>query len=197
MEWKPEVAAIYKDLFPQDEVVVGDAHKYLEEHFAEFDFIWTSPPCPSHSQLRKSLSVNVGAKPIFPDMKLYEEILFLQGYFKGKWVVENVISWYDPLIPPQQISRHYYWSNFLIIPKRLGKAQINITGGTNKQTDMEQIQQLERDLGYDLGKYNLPKNKWRLALRNCVEPEIGQQILECAITPIETQKSLFSVEKTT
>jgi DNA (cytosine-5)-methyltransferase 1 len=52
----------------------------------------------------------------FPDMKLYEEIIFLQNYFKGRWVVENVISYYEPLIQPQLIQRHYIWSN-KIFPK--------------------------------------------------------------------------------
>src|SRR3990167_11260507 len=134
VEHKPEIAKIYQDLYPNDNIVIGDAHKYLEEHFAKFDFIWASPPCPSHSILRKTLSIGNGAKPIFPDMKLYEEILFLQGYFKGKWCVENVVSWYEPLIDCTQIQRHFFWSNFLIVPKRLGKGKINITGGIHKQT---------------------------------------------------------------
>lgn len=32
-------------------------------------------------------------------MKLYEEILLLKHNFKGKYVVENVIPYYEPLIP--------------------------------------------------------------------------------------------------
>ncbi len=34
-------------------------------------------------------------------MGLYQEILFLKHYFKGGWVVENVIGYYKPLIIPQ------------------------------------------------------------------------------------------------
>ena len=45
----PEIAKIYQDFFPKDKVIVADAHQYLLEHFKEFDFIWSSPPCPSHS----------------------------------------------------------------------------------------------------------------------------------------------------
>ncbi|NOR84997.1 DNA cytosine methyltransferase, partial [archaeon] len=102
IELNPKIAKIYQDFFPNDIMIVADAHQYLLEHFEEFDFIWASPPCPSHSHIRKELGVEVrgNIKPIFPDMKLYEEILFLKGYFKGKWVVENVISWYEPLIKP-------------------------------------------------------------------------------------------------
>lgn len=52
VELRPEIANIYRDFFPNDHVVVGDAHEYLQEHFAEFDFIWSSPPCQTHSKLR-------------------------------------------------------------------------------------------------------------------------------------------------
>src|SRR3990167_7910890 len=117
-----EIAKIYQDFFPDDKVIVGDAHQYLLEHYNEFDFIWSSPPCPSHSRLRKVISMNSGAKAIYPDMKLYEEILFLEGYFEGKWVVENVIGWYNPLIKPYELEMHYFWSNF-VLPK------ITITDG--------------------------------------------------------------------
>ena len=48
----------------------------------------------------------------YPDMKLYEEILFLQHFFKGKWVVENVVPYYKPLIEPIVNGRHAYWANF-------------------------------------------------------------------------------------
>ncbi|HEC40865.1 MAG TPA: DNA cytosine methyltransferase, partial [bacterium] len=50
IEIDPKIAAIYQDLFPNDKVIIADAHQYLLEHFKEFDFIWSSPPCPSHSR---------------------------------------------------------------------------------------------------------------------------------------------------
>lgn len=114
VEYDPQIAKIYQDFFPNDKVVVGDAHQYLLDHCSEFDFIWASPPCPSHSRVRKATEHQ--NKPIYPDMKLYEEILFLQGYFKGKWCVENVISWYKPLIAPHEFAKHYWWTNFSILP---------------------------------------------------------------------------------
>lgn len=176
VEYKPEIAAIYKDFFPNDEVIIGDAHKYLEEHYAEFDFIWSSPPCPSHSRVRKATEHQ--NKPIFPDMKLYEEILFLQGYFKGKYCVENVMAWYDPLIQPQEFSKHWFWANFLIRPIAIDSR--NHDGN---------VASLQETKGFDLSKYKgIDKNK---ALRNCVEPETGKRILECMIDPIKLQKDLF------
>ena len=168
VEYDPRVAAVYKDLFPLDHVVVADAHDYLLEHFAEFDFIWSSPPCPSHSKLRKHMSVGVmGSAPIYPDMKLYEEILLLRHYFKGKWVVENVMPYYDYLIEPTiELGRHPYWTNFEIAPKKFSSDGIIKNGVT---------QTLELKYGYDLTEYSLPDK--RKALRNAVNPEMGLYIL--------------------
>lgn len=183
IEYKPEIAKIYQDFFPNDNVIVADAHQYLLECFSEFDFIWSSPPCPTHSNLRKGISMQAGAKAVFPDMKLYEEILFLQGYFQGKYCVENVVSWYDPLIPPMTLSRHYYWANFVISNKYSESAKIHLTNSTNNnsENDEEQVARLEKELGYDLSNFGISRSKKRLLLRNCVEPEIGKHILNCAI----------------
>ena len=171
VEFDPRVAAVYADLFPNDTVVVGDAHQYLLEHFEEFDFIWSSPPCPSHSRLRKGLSMATGSKAIYPDMKLYEEILLLQGYFKGKWVVENVVPYYEYLIQPTLLlGRHPYWMNFDVEAKEFTSDGIIKNGVT---------QTLEAKYGYDLSNYNLPDK--RKALRNAVNPEMGLHILRHAV----------------
>lgn len=170
----PEIAKIYQDFFPKDKIIIADAHQYLLDHYKEFDFIWSSPPCPSHSMFRKNFSMNVGAKPLFPDMKLYEEILFLKHYFEGKWVVENVKSFYEPLVPPQILQRHYFWTNFYIEDKTIPKDTINLTGGRNED-EKEQVARLQEKLGFNLEKY--PGNK-RLLLRNCVAPFLGLHILK-------------------
>lgn len=186
VEWKKDIAKVYTDNFPNDIMIIGDAHEYLLEHFAEFDFIWSSPPCPSHSMFRKNFSVNVGAKPLFPDMKLYEEILFLKHYFKGKWCVENVKSFYKSLVIPQILQRHYFWTNFYIEEKTIPKDTINLTGGRNED-EKEQVDRLEEKIGIDLKKYKGNKQLW---LRNCVAPELGKHIL------LESQKepnSLFKI----
>ena len=191
VEYKPEIAKIYQDFFPNDKVIIADAHQYLLEHFKEFDFIWSSPPCPSHSKLRKQLSMASGAKAIYPDMKLYEEVLLLQGYFTGNWVVENVISWYDPLIKPQLLQRHYFWSNKQLQSKEFGKVKhfkkdkIRITGGQN-DPEWVAINHLQESLGINLD--HLKTCNKRLLLRNCVNPELGLHILNEAL---REQKSLF------
>lgn len=107
-----DIANVYKQNFPNDIVIVGDAHQYLLDHCHEFDFIWTSPPCQTHSRMMKATRHK---KNRYTDMSLYQEILFLQHFYKGKWVVENVKPYYEPLIKPKAvIGRHYFWANFEI-----------------------------------------------------------------------------------
>ena len=169
VEFDTRVAIVYSDLFPNDKVVIADAHDYLLNHYSEFDFIWSSPPCPSHSQMRKNMSVGImGAKPLFPDMKLYEEIIFLQHYFKGYWVVENVKPYYEFLIQPSfTLGRHPYWSNFMVEAKHYEADGIKAVGAASK---------IAERFGYDLNNYNLPDK--RKALRNAVNPEMGLHILK-------------------
>ena len=171
VEFDPKVAAVYQDIFPNDKVLIGDAHRYLLDHFDEYDFIWSSPPCPSHSQMRKHMSVGVmGSKPLYPDMRLYEEILLLQHYFKGKWVVENVRPYYEYLITPTFVlGRHPYWANFTVEPKQYESDGITHVGAAQK---------IAERFGYDLEGYDLPDK--RKALRNAVNPEMGLYILQHA-----------------
>ena len=170
VENNPQIAQIYKDFFPDDEVIIADAHQYLLEHFKEFDFIWSSPPCPSHSKIRLTLGVGTGQnEAIYPDMKLYEEILLLKHYFKGEWVVENVVSYYTPLIKPYEVERHYFWSSFVITKKDFDTL-------FRLRTDNNKTKQ--EALGFDVSKYKeVDKTK---ILRNCVAPEVGLFIFNLA-----------------
>ena len=165
VELNPDIAAIYKDFYPDDKIVIGDAHNYLLENYNEYDFIWSSPPCQTHSQIRYNLGFkNRGTKAVYPDMKLYEEILFLQWYFKGNYVVENTRGFYDPLIPPRFIGSHYFWSNFYV-------EDIKTENRNHRDGTVESLQQRKQ---IDLSGYDI-KNK-RQILRNCVEPELGLHI---------------------
>ncbi len=159
------IADIYKVLYPKDTVIVADAHKYLLEHYNEFNFVWSSPPCPSHSRLSTGL---VGWGIVrYPDMKLYEEIIFLQTFYKGNWVVENVIPYYTPLIQPvAELDRHLFWSN-RHIPK--GKTGRNFTGEISNATK----QQLETSHGITLP---LGTKNSRKLLRNAVDPLLGLHV---------------------
>ena len=176
VELDGDIAEVYQKLYPGDKVVAGDAHKYLEEHFAEFDFIWSTPPCPSHGQYRHNVGViGKGFSPIMPDMKLYGEIVFLKTYFKGKWVVENVKPYYEPLIKPTfELHRHEFWANFIAPDKSFAPAKIR---SKNKISDFD---------GYEVVVASKIKNK-RQVLRNCVTPELGKHILDSVIGTIPAQ----------
>ena len=112
VELDPEIAKLYQERFPQDKVVVADAHQYLLDHYKEFDFIWSSPPCPTHSTFQ--ITMKTKRKMKYPDLKLYEEILFLKHFYNGKYCVENVMPFYEPLIAAKKRGRHLFWTNFNI-----------------------------------------------------------------------------------
>ena len=170
VEISPEIAEIYQDFYPKDKVIVGDAHKYLIEHYKEFGFIWSSPPCPSHSRARYWGSFGKNKTKIYPDMTLYQEIIFLKHYCKTKWVVENVKPYYEPLVSAQMCGRHLFWSNFKIIKKDF----------PTRFTPNQSFGSLQKAYGVDLSKYNLPFGRDnRVVVRNMVEPELGLHIFEC------------------
>lgn len=170
VEYDKNIASIYSDLFPNDNVIVADAHEYLLNHYKEYDLIWSSPPCQTHSSFRYNINVRYrGTPPKYPDMTLYEEIVFLQYHAidKTKWVIENVKPYYKPLIEPTNIlQRHLFWSNFKLPDKEFAKDNIRSA----------QIPDLQLKHGYDLSKYKI-SNK-RQILRNCVSPELGKYVLE-------------------
>ncbi len=177
VELDPELAKLYQERFPNDIVIVADAHQYLLDHFSEFDFIWSSPPCPTHSKIKLSQSFGGNHNPAYPDMKLYQEIIFLKHYFKGKYCVENVISYYNPLIQPQKRGRHYYWANF-ILPNDLGeRKEFNGLIGGEKLGGTKLLCKLH---DYDFYKYKGPQRTDKIA-RNLVDYEAGKTILERAL----------------
>ena len=171
VELDPELARLYQERFPNDEVIVADAHQYLLDHYKEFDFIWSSPPCPTHSRLVQSNKNKIKMK--YPDMKLYEEILLLKHLYNGKYVVENVIPYYEPLIPSQKRHRHLYWTNFNL-PNKLTNREARISTGTNE------VKKLCVFHDYDFYKYkgSQPINKMA---RNLVDYEAGKTIFETAL----------------
>ena len=171
VELDPEAARLYKERFPNDIIIIEDAHKYLLEHFENFDFIWSSPPCPTHSKLNFSFQGRFKLK--YPDMKLYEEIIFLNTFFKGKFCVENVAGYYEPLIKPQVSGRHYFWANFKI-PLLNFQSKVNNDKGNNLIKKMD-------DRGIYVDNFHSYSGDKRQLLNNCVEPEIGLAIFKSAL----------------
>lgn len=186
VELDPELAKLYQERFPNDTVIVADAHQYLLDHYKEFDFIWTSPPCPTHSRARYWAYGKTN--PTYPDMKLYEEILFLQHHFKGKYVVENVTPYYEPLIPAKKRNRHLYWTNFNL-PNTITKRHFRIS------QEKKELEALCKFHDYDFSKYKGNQNVVKIG-RNLVDYEAGKTILETALGIIkrenEHQLDIFS-----
>lgn len=174
VELDPEAARLYAERFPKDEVIIGDAHEYLLNNYKNFDFIWSSPPCPTHSRINISQYTRENWKPKYPSMSLYEEIIFLQHYFKGKFCIENVIPFYEPLIPAKKRERHLYWTNFNL-PNVLSK---------RKNPDLSRTKNLISALSkfhdYDFRKYKGKQSTQKMA-RNLVDYEAGKTILQTAL----------------
>ena len=180
VEWDQELAKLYKERFPNDKVIVADAHQYLLKHYKEFDFIWSSPPCPTHSRARYwSVGAN-GKNPTYPDMKLYQEIIFLQHHCKVKYVVENVIPYYEPMFKPKTRGRHLYWSNFNL-PNKISR-EFSMQGCNSKK----EFKRLSKFHDYDFSRYNGEQSKKKIA-RNLVDYEAGKTILETALGIIKRQ----------
>ena len=180
VEWDEELARLYQERFPNDKVIVADAHQYLLDHYQEFDFIWSSPPCPSHSRINISQYTRDNWKPRYPSMKLYEEIIFLKHYYKGKYVIENVIPFYEPLIPAHKRHRHLYWTNFKL-PNNLSSRYNPDLSRTKNLIDA-----LSKFHDYDFRKYKGTQAMNKVA-RNLVDYEAGKTILETAIGIIKKQ----------
>ena len=189
VENNEEIAMIYKDLFPEDNVIIADAHEFLLQNYMNFDFIWSSPPCPTHSRMRftctKQEQKTRGKLDVkYVDMKLYQEIILLDKYFEGKYVVENVIPYYTPLIPAKKLGRHLFWTNFNI--GTYNKEKKSIRGNS--------MAVLQEQRGFDLSKYKIKHRKDTILL-NCVDSDLAKYILDCAAnlptTNNTNQLSLF------
>lgn len=190
VEINPEIAEVYADQFPDDEIVIGDAHKYLAKNYEGYDFIWSSPPCQSHSRMIVS---GQNRTPQYPDLKLYEEILFLQQHCKTKWVVENVVPYYEPLIVGSRRGRHMFWSNF-----HIPHFAINEPGDFINTSKKGGKERLMKWLGIHFKQNIYYENSHCPAqiLRNAVHPDIGLAIYnamaEIQSTAKGTQKELFA-----
>ena len=185
VEWDEELAKLYQERFPNDIVIIADAHQYLLDHYKEFDFIWSSPPCPSHSKARFARKETTSAE--YPDFKLYEEVVFLDNWFKGKYCVENVIPYYEPLIPAQKRGRHLYWTNFKL-PYDLNERKSGIMEGKDEVNEWIKFHE------FDFRQYKGEQRLDKIA-RNLVDFEVGKIILQTALGIItkgnKTQLNLF------
>lgn len=173
VEINEKIAAIYQKLNPTHTVIVGDAYEYLRLNFENFDFIWASPPCQKHSKMMKATRHKVAD---YPDFRLYEVIYFLKYFFKGKWVVENVVPYYYDCLPLKEsakIGRHLFWANFPIVAEEVKQPKGFITKSNLKgKQEMQDWLGLHFEETVYYGKNHCPVQ----ILRNCVHPKLGFQI---------------------
>lgn len=170
VELDPKISEVYSKLYPNDTIIIGDAHQYLIDHASEYDFIWSSPPCQPHSKMVKFTRHKFNR---YIDLSLYQEILYLQHSFKGKWVVENVIPFYEPLIPAQKVGRHLYWSNFDVgdYIESTPPNFINLDNLRGKQNLMDWL-----GIHFSEKLYYNGNHCPAQVLRNCVHPNEGLSI---------------------
>lgn len=181
VELDPELARLYKERFPNDNVIVADAHEYLKNNYYKFDFIWSSPPCPKNSRARFWKSKpNKKIKPVFPDLRLYEEVIFLKHYFKGLYCVENVIPYYKPFLPAKKRGRHLYWTNFALPPAL--SSRVSPVGA-----DKNEVKKLCKFHDFDFYKYKGNQRLDKIA-RNLVDYKAGETILNAAIKAMESKR---------
>lgn len=175
VEFNQSIADFYQKRFPNDKVFVADAHAFLLAHYKEFDFIWSSPPCQTHSRVRFmgcEKTRRIGAySAVFPDLNLYQEIIFLKHYFRGVWIVENVKPYYKPLIEPTaRINRHFFWSNLPIESRKFKEKEKEVTRVTGADTRFN----------FSLKGVKILNHRRDQTLHNLVNPDVGAYILELA-----------------
>lgn len=169
VELNEYATSIYRQMYPNDKIIIGDAHEYLLRNHEKYDFVWSSPPCQSHSKMMKATRHDVRK---FPDLKLYEEIIWLQHFFKGKWVVENVKPYYKPLVESSVIlGRHCFWANFNIScydPPTMNNFIQAHEDDIKKWLGLEFKAEKKRAEGFRLDQ----------AIRNCVHPKLGRHVFD-------------------
>ena len=174
VELDPELARMYQERFPNDIVIVADAHQYLLDHYKEFDFIWSSPLCPTYSKARFWGSKGGKCNVVYPEMSLYQEIILLQNYYSGLYCVENVSGYYEPLLQAQKKGRHLYWCNFNLPPILSNRDDVAIKRGKYEMKNLIKFH------NYDFTKYKGEQPVIKIA-RNLVDFDAGKTILERAL----------------
>ena len=189
VESNPKVAAAYSRMFPGDRVLLYDAFDFLLKYHRDYTFIWSSPPCQSHSKMARATRHKV--HPV-PDPQLSAQIKFLSNNAKALWVVENVRPYYTPEIPwNAEIDRHVFWSNFDIsskfVPPPKPRDFINRCNLAGRKAMLEW-------LGMDMPEViYMPGNHCPAqVLRNCVHPLLGRHVFDAAMASSTLEHALAS-----
>lgn len=179
VEINSELCKELKIIFPDDEVLNIDAHDYLlwlaeNDKLNDYDIIWTSPPCQTHSRMNRINSKRFH-KSSYIDPSYIQQIILLKYNFNGCYFVENVFAYYGILFDGVQIGRHVIWSNIDI--NDLG---YNISNKKNLfDLSMEELQyeygiKLSKNIYLNYPDSHCPKQVYR----NAVHPQLGALLLD-------------------
>ncbi|MCE7740456.1 MAG: DNA cytosine methyltransferase [Candidatus Heimdallarchaeota archaeon] len=177
VENDPETIKAHLKLNPDSEIEFRDA--YLTS-IKDYDFIWASPPCTSHSQLNMYMNRKQ------PDMRLWSLITRLQQQ-QIPFIVENVEPYYrEPIPHTLELGRHRFWSNKPIIPFEVPKMPKD--WGWMGIPDWEKF----HEINTRVTKFIKDPLKRRQLLRNIVHWTISYRIIEQILFPKQKQLEVVS-----
>jgi len=171
IEIDPAVCQAHKKNHLESNVICADVKDWLDK-VTDFDFVWASPPCQTHSINNYSnKAIGYKTKPV--DWSLWHVIDILQRAETIPFVVENVKIWYnEPFKHNFKLDRHYFWTNLQLVPfdyhKKPAKEWCHIS-----VKDWQEYHQLEPATTGDK----------RQQLRNCVHWSIAAGIFEQFLEP--------------
>ena len=113
-------------------------------------------------------------------LNLDQEIIFLDTFFKGKYCIENVKPYYEPLIPAKQRDRHLYWTNFNIPNVLSNRKAPNMNMNTKSKGLIEKFLDFH-DIKDLVVNYKGKQSKGKIA-RNLVDYEAGKTIFETMLS---------------
>lgn len=197
VEIVPEIAEIYQELFPYDQVIIADVLQFVRvEDLGSYDFIWASPPCVTHSCATSFHVRHVPDLQSIHGLRIFFDYQIKNDY--TKYTIENVQPFYKlpkEFQPTVIIGRHRFWSNFHI-PKPLepiADERIHHDMTLHKRTRSLYMRG-SRKLLAEYHNFDLKilegftKTRKDKVLRNMTHWRIGEYILKC----LENQKNLFS-----
>ncbi len=182
-----KILLTHKILNPKSITIKKDAYSLRDEELKEYDFIWASPPCETHSHLN-FYNWNNPKKFKPPDMRLYKLIKRLH-ILNIPFIVENVKPYYKPPIKPcTKIGRHILWSNISLKPFK-----VNLPNNfTNVKDDVKRLadyHELDITIAHKIKKI-LGISKTKAVLRDMVHWRIAYKIAEQVIPQILKGKLL-------
>jgi len=175
----------HKILNPDSIVIRRDAYSFTDDELKQYDFIWASPPCETHSNLnlynRKNLETFKK-----PDMRLWK--LISRFYSLGKpFVVENVKPYYGALIKPTaRVGRHFLWSNLHIKDIDFdGVKFMDIKDDVDKLMEFHEVPKKV--------KFVLKYSKLRDALRDMMYWKLAYSVAEQVIPQVVGKKIIQTI----